>query len=134
MSMILSLIQNGIQILYTSHDSNCHFTTVKWCFWAWIKGPSKPLTNLFNSCFKLFSLEEDDENGFVDLFSLLKLVYIIVFLIRLFKNNNEYLHWMGHIMGHQSLLVVDKHCLCKLSTTSFQTLEYVPSKLLQRQN
>jgi hypothetical protein len=69
-TMILSLTQNSIQILNTSHDANGHFTTLSWSFWARIQRRTESFTNFLDTGFKLVSLEEDDEDGFVHLISL----------------------------------------------------------------
>lgn len=70
-TMILSLTQNSIQILNASHDANGHFTTLSWSFRARIQRRTESFTNFLDAGFKLVSLEEDDEDGFVHLISLL---------------------------------------------------------------
>jgi hypothetical protein len=64
--VILCLAQNGLQILYSSHDANRHFATLLRCVWAWIKGSVETFADLLDTRLQLLALEENNENAFVD--------------------------------------------------------------------
>jgi len=70
MTMILGLAQNGVQVLDSCHDAHCHLATIGRCFWARIECCAETFANLLNASLQLVTLEEDDEDRFVDVVTL----------------------------------------------------------------
>lgn len=70
LAMILSLVQNHIQILQASQYSLQHFFAFFDRTWTWIQICMVTGTHFANACFQLFTLEECNENGFVQFVTL----------------------------------------------------------------
>lgn len=70
MTMVLGLSENGLQIFDSCHDAHGHLTTIGWCFWARVQGGAETLADFLDASLELITLEEDDEDGLVDVVTL----------------------------------------------------------------
>jgi hypothetical protein len=70
MTMILSLSQDSVQVLDSCLGVNGHFAAVSRRFWAWIESRAESFANLLDANLELITLEEDDEDGLVDVVAL----------------------------------------------------------------
>lgn len=69
-TMVLRLSQDGVQVLDSCHDAHRHFATIGRRLRARIQSGAESFANLLHASLQLVALEEDDENGFVDVVTL----------------------------------------------------------------
>lgn len=69
-TMVLSLSQDSVQVLDSCHDAHGHFAAISRSFWAWIESRTEPFADFLDARLELVTLEEDDENGLVDVVAL----------------------------------------------------------------